>query len=114
MSRPTDGDGSGSESRERAAPSEQAKNAGSGSDSTATELPVVESRRGRLVAFLRHNWPRMVVDGAILVVWLLLTTAAFQRFALPRWLLYVVAFTGIVVYTRVTPAWRRPYRSPEQ
>ncbi|PSP60417.1 hypothetical protein BRC73_02245 [Halobacteriales archaeon QH_7_66_37] len=37
----------------------------------------------------------------------------FQWFALPWWLLYVVVFVGVVVYTRVTPSWRRPYKRQE-
>ena len=77
------------------------------------DAPVVESRRERLLAYLRHNWSRIVVDAAMLAAWLLVTTLAFQWFALPWWLLYVVVFVGVVVYTRVTPSWRRPYKRQE-
>ena len=78
-----------------------------------SDAPVVESRRERLLAYLRHNWSRIVVDAAILATWLLVTTLVFQWFALPWWLLYVVVFVGVVVYTRVTPSWRRPYKRQE-
>ena len=77
------------------------------------DVPVIESRRRRLIAYLRHNWSLMIVDAAILAAWLIVTTTAFQWLALPRWLLYVVVFVGIVVYARITPGWQRPYRSPD-
>ena len=78
-----------------------------------SDPPAVESRRERLLAYLRHNWSRIVVDAAVLAAWLLVTTLVFQWFALPWWLLYVVVFVGVVVYTRVTPSWRRPYKRQE-
>lgn len=83
------------------------------SDTTDREFPVIESRRERLVRYLWYNWSRMLVDATILVTWLFVTTAVFRWFALPQWLLYVVVFGGIVVYTRITPSWQRPYRSPD-
>lgn len=83
------------------------------SDTADRDLPVIESRRKRLVRYLRYNWSRMLIDAAILVTWLFVTTAVFRRFVLPRWLLYVVVFGGIVVYSRITPSWKRPYRSPD-
>lgn len=83
------------------------------SDTADRDFPVIESRRERLVAYLRHNWSRMVVDAAILMAWLFVTTAVFRWLALPQWLLYVVVFVGIVVYTRISPTWQRPYRSPD-
>jgi uncharacterized membrane protein len=83
------------------------------SDAADTDTPVIESRRQRLVAYLRHNWSLMVVDAAILAAWLVVTTAVFQWLALPSWLLYVVVFVGVVVYARLTPGWQRPYRSPD-
>jgi len=83
------------------------------SDDLDRDFPVIESRYERLVAYLRHNWSRMVVDAAVLLAWLFLTTAVFRWFSLPRWLLYLVAFVGIVVYSRTSPTWQRPYRSPD-
>lgn len=83
------------------------------SDTDDRDLPVIESRRKRLVTYLRHNWSRMVVDAAILVAWLFVTTAVFRWLTLPQWLLYVVVFGGIGVYTRLSPTWQRPYRSPD-
>lgn len=83
------------------------------SDAANRDHPVIESRYKRLVAYLRHNWFRMVIDTTIIVVWLFLTTAVFQWLALPQWLLYVVVFIGIVMYSRLSPPWQRPYRSPD-
>jgi hypothetical protein len=83
------------------------------SDAPDRDYPVIELRRQRLVAYLRHNWPQMIVDAAILIAWLFAATAVFQWLALPSWLLYVVVFVGVVVYARITPTWRRPYRSPD-
>lgn len=83
------------------------------SDTDDRDLPVIESRHKRLVMYLRHNWFRMVVDTAILVAWLFVTTAVFRWLTLPQWLLYVVVFGGVGVYTRLSPTWQRPYRRPK-
>lgn len=83
------------------------------SDTTDRDGPAVESRRERLVRYLQYNWSRMAVDATVLVAWLFVTTAVFRWFALPQWLLYVVVFGGIIVYSRITPSWKRPYRSPD-
>lgn len=72
------------------------------------EPPRIESWPGRLVAFVRHNATRMAVDVIATFAWIVLTTTAFAWFELPTWLLYLVLFTGVVVYTRVTPSWERP------
>lgn len=77
------------------------------------DQPRVDSRRRRLVAYLRHNSERIVVDVAVLTAWLFATTTVFEWLALPRWLLYIVLFVGVVVYSRITPTWERPYRSPD-
>lgn len=76
--------------------------------------PELESRSERLSAYIRYNRRQILVDAALLTAWVLVTTAVFRWFLLPRWLLYVVLFTGVVLYTRVTPPWKRPYRSPDQ
>ena len=76
--------------------------------------PRIESRSERLVAYLRHNRARMLVDVAVLTAWVLGTTTVFGWLGLPSWLLYIVLFTGVVVYSRVTPTWERPYRSPDE
>jgi hypothetical protein len=55
----------------------------------------------------------MVVDVALLGTWLFASAAAFDWFSLPTWLFYLVLFVGCVIYTRVTPPWERPYRSPD-
>lgn len=83
------------------------------SDSGESDPPVIESRRERLVAYLRHNWPQMVVDAAVLAAWLVVATSLVRWLGLPGWLLYAVVFVGVVVYAQITPTWRRPYRSPD-
>lgn len=75
--------------------------------------PRIESRRERLRAYLRHNRVQMAVDVAVLAAWVLLTAAVARRFGLPTWLFYVAVFVGVVAYAQMTPAWRRPYRSPD-
>lgn len=82
-------------------------------DATDQDRPLIESRRERLVAYLQHNGPQMVVDAAVLAAWLFVTTSVFRWLALPQWLLYIVVFGGVVVYAWLTPAWKRPYRSPD-
>lgn len=79
----------------------------------AIDRPRIDSRFRRLVAYLRHNRSRMIVDAAILAAWVLALSTVFDAFGLPSWFLYVVLFTGVVVYTRITPTWERPYRSPD-
>lgn len=76
--------------------------------------PRIDSRSRRLVAYLRHNRERILTDVALLVAWVLATTTGFGWLGLPSWLLYLVLFVGIVVYSRITPTWDRPYRSPNQ
>lgn len=76
------------------------------------ERPLIESRGRRALAYLRHNGPRMVVDTAVLLAWILAATTVFDWLDLPTWFRYVVLFAGVVVYTRITPTWERPYRSP--
>lgn len=75
--------------------------------------PRMESRTDRLVAYLRHNGSRMVVDLVVLLTWILALSATFAWMELPTWLLYVVLFAGVVAYSRITPTWERPYRSPD-
>ncbi|MFC3957719.1 hypothetical protein [Halovivax cerinus] len=79
----------------------------------ASERPVIESRSRRLLAYLRFNRARIVTDVSLLLVWMFVASATFDWLEQPPWLLYVVTFTGVVLYTRVTPTWERPYRSPD-
>jgi hypothetical protein len=74
------------------------------SDADDWDLPVIESRRRRLIAYLRHNGSLMVVDAAILAAWLVVTTAVFRWLALPSWLLYVVVFSGLSSMLESPPA----------
>lgn len=78
-----------------------------------SERPVIESRARRLLAYLRYNRGRIVTDASLLLVWIFVATATFDWLSQPPWLLYVVLFTGVALYTRVTPTWERPYRSPD-
>lgn len=73
----------------------------------------IRSRSHRLAAYLRHNAGRMVVDLSVLTAWLLTTWTTFNWFDIPTWSFYVVLFTGAVAYSRITPPWERPYRSPD-
>ncbi|AGB17142.1 hypothetical protein Halru_2561 [Halovivax ruber XH-70] len=78
-----------------------------------SEQPVIESRPRRLLAYLRYNGGRIVADVALLLGWMFVASATFDWLEQPSWLLYVVIFSGVVLYTRVTPTWERPYRSPD-
>ncbi len=77
------------------------------------ERPVVDSRARRLQRYLWHNGGRMVVDASLLIVWIFVATATFNWLDQPTWLLYVVLFTGVVLYSQITPTWERPYESPD-
>lgn len=77
-----------------------------------SDRPLIESRLQRLLAFLRHNREQLVVDAAILLTWLVVSAAVFRWLGLPQWLHYLVLFVGIAAYSKVTPDWERPYRSP--
>ena len=55
----------------------------------------------------------MVIDMTVLLAWMIALWAIFGFLELPRWLLYVVLFVGVIVYSRITPTWERPYRSPD-
>lgn len=73
----------------------------------------IDSRRDRLRAYLRHNHERIIVDLIVLVAWIVVTRAVFGVLALPQWLFYLVLLLGVFIYSRVTPPWERPYRSPD-
>ncbi|MCU4926529.1 hypothetical protein OB905_11125 [Halobacteria archaeon AArc-dxtr1] len=77
------------------------------------DRPLVESRYRRLVLYAKHNGGRIVADLSLLIVWVFTATAAFDWLEQPTWLLYVVLFAGVVLYSRITPTWERPYRSPD-
>ena len=78
-----------------------------------TDRPKIESRTRRLLAYLEHNRDQLVVDAAVLLAWIVVSAAAFRWLTLPRWAHYLVLFVGIAVYAKLTPAWERPYRSPD-
>lgn len=75
--------------------------------------PEVRPRYQRLLAYLRHNRVRIAVDLAVVTAWVLVTWSTFAWFSLPTWLLYVTLFAGVIIYSRITPPWERPYRSPD-
>lgn len=76
------------------------------------ERPIIESRSRRLIAYLRHNCGQMVVDAAILLAWMIVSATLFRWLTLPPWLHYLVLFGGVAAYSKLTPGWERPYRSP--
>lgn len=78
------------------------------------DQPRIDSRFRRLLAYLRHNGSRIVVDVALLTTWIIVAITAFEYVDYHRWLLYFVIFVGVLLYSRVTPPWERPYRSPDQ
>ena len=82
-------------------------------DAARDDRPVLESRRGRLGAYLRHNGERICRDAVVLATWALVTTTWIQGVGVPRWLCYLVTFVGVVGYTRATSPWSRPYASPD-
>ena len=77
------------------------------------EPPEIEARSRRLRAYIHHNGDQMVVDLSVIFAWILTSWTIFGFLRWPGWLLYIVLFTGIIVYSRVTPTWERPYRSPD-
>ncbi len=77
------------------------------------EPPEIESRTRRLTAYLAHNRDRMLVDLFVILAWIIAAWTIFGLLNLPVWLLYVVLFAGVIVYSRITPTWERPYRSPD-
>lgn len=79
----------------------------------AEDLPKIGRRHDRLVAYLRYNGVRMTVDALVIAAWILINWSIFAWLGLPTWLLYVTLFAGVIVYSRITPTWTRPYRSPD-
>lgn len=75
--------------------------------------PVIYSRSRRLLAYLRHNRDQLLVDATVLLAWLIGSTWLFRWLMFPQWAHYIVLFIGIFIYSKVTPNWERPYRSPE-
>lgn len=73
----------------------------------------LRSRSQRLRAYLAHNRDRMLVDVLLISAWVLATWTIFGFFGLPAWSFYLVLFIGVIVYSRITPPWSRPYRSPD-
>lgn len=75
--------------------------------------PIIESRIKRLITYVQHNRVQLIVDTAILLTWIIVSVAVFRWLLLPQWLYYLVLFFGIAVYSKLTPNWERPYRSPD-
>ncbi len=73
----------------------------------------IQSRPARLKAYLVFNRERIVVDLSVMAAWLLGTWTISSGIGFPTWLFYLVLFIGIIIYTRMTPPWARPYRSPD-
>ena len=78
-----------------------------------SDRSTIDSRYRRLLAYLRSNRDQIIVDTAVLLTWIIVSTAVFRRLMLPQWTHYLVLFLGIAVYAKLTPTWERPYRSPD-
>lgn len=68
----------------------------------AERRPILARRHRRLVALLRDNVDRILVDTAVLCAWLLTTLVAYRAVGVRRWMLYVVVCVGIVGYAQMT------------
>lgn len=75
--------------------------------------PRIEARWRRALAYLQFNRSQILVDISVLTAWILGTWALFGYLGLTTWLMYIVLFVGVVIYSRLTPTWERPYRSPD-
>jgi hypothetical protein len=54
----------------------------------------------RLTAALaRVPWRLALIDGAVVVLWVLGVSIVFRTLEGPLWLYYVVAFGGVIVYS---------------
>lgn len=73
----------------------------------------IHSRSRRLWAYLTFNRDRMIVDVLVILTWVIATRTIFGTLELPAWSFYLVLFVGVIVYSRVTEPWSRPYRSPD-
>lgn len=73
----------------------------------------LRSRSDRLRAYLSYNRNQMLVDLLVLTAWLIATYTIFGILGLPAWFFYLILFIGVIAYSRVTPPWSRPYRSPD-
>ncbi len=77
------------------------------------ESPEIRSRPARLRAYVLFNRDRILVDVSVMAAWLLGTWTIFTAIGFPTWLFYLVLFVGVIIYSRMTPPWVRPYRSPD-
>ena len=75
--------------------------------------PKIQSRPRRLRTYLAYNRDRILTDLLVMLTWVIASWTVFGMLSLPRWLFYVVLFIGVIVYSRITPPWERPYRSPD-
>lgn len=73
----------------------------------------IESRPARLKAYLVFNRERIMVDFSVMAAWLFGTWTIAAAIRFPTWLFYLVLFIGVIIYSRLTPPWVRPYRSPD-
>ena len=64
----------------------------------------------RAIEFINRNREQIVVDLAIMLAWIVGSTALFHWLSIYQWLHYLVLFAGVAIYTRLTPAWERPSR----
>lgn len=74
--------------------------------------PEIHSRPARLKAYLLFNSERILADMSVMAAWLLGTWTFARAIGFPTWLFYLILFMGVIIYSRMTPPWARPYRSP--
>lgn len=79
----------------------------------AEEHERMRSRSDRLRAYIAYNRKQMVVDVLVLSAWLIATWTIFGALDFPAWMFYLILFIGVIAYSRLTPPWSRPYRSPD-
>lgn len=79
----------------------------------AADRPTVSSRTGRVVAYLAHNWQAILVDLLVITAWVIGVWTIAGQFAVPLWFVYLVLFVGVLVYSRITRPWGRPYVAPD-
>lgn len=77
------------------------------------DRPTVSSRTGRAVSYLVHNWQTILVDVLVVTAWVIGVWTIAGQFAVPLWFVYLLLFTGVLVYTRITRPWTRPYVAPD-
>ena len=78
-----------------------------------SDRPMVSSRTRRGIQYVAHNRTAIFVDAVVIIAWVVGVWTIMGMLILPRWFIYLVLFGGVLVYTRITRPWERPYLSPD-